>query len=345
MVVDANVYWIPETLFTDVRLQKRFFEAIPEQYGWHGKIENVPGTEYQQIVLEKPAGYPNLNYLQGDYTLGGILKDMDDAGIDCAMLKVPGCHEWMTPELCHLFNEGMAEFFHLSKGRLIPSAVVAPGSIEAVSELDYCVEKLGMKSIQLCAHYGDKYLDDLEFAPFFERVNAYKMPVYVHHTPVPVDYQSFLTYNKVRRSYGRVVDQGIAICRELYSGMFDRYPDVKMIHSMLGGGFFAIAELMMPSIASPGEHINRFQASGGTAIQRWRENIYFEMSHAQPWGKEPLEAAIKICGADHIIWGSSYPVRKEWQLGGPDFVRSLDISEEDKELLLSGNAIRIYQLQ
>ena len=66
------------------------------------------------------------------------------------------------------------------------------------------------------------------------------------------------------------------------------------------------------------------------------------MSHAKPWGKEALECAVRNLGADHVIFGSSYPVRTEWMTEGADFVRSLDISDEDKALILGGNAQRLY---
>lgn len=343
MVIDSNIYWLPESLFTDIDLQEKFFSAIPHEYGWYGRMETLENGK-KQIILEKPEGSANLNYVQGEYELGVQLADMDSAGIDMGLLKVPGCHEWLTPELCHTFNAGMAEHSKASGGRLVPLACIAPASEEAVSELEFCVESLGMKAVQLCAHYGDKYLDDLSFSGFFEKMNEYGLTAYVHHTPVPIDYQSFLDYNNVRRSYGRVVDQGLAVGRKLYSGMFDKYPNIKLVHSMLGGGFFAISEMMMPHGPAPSESVSRFQSASGDIKRQYRENIYFEMSHAQPWGKTQLEAAVKICGADHIIYGSSYPVRKVWLTGGPDYVRSLDITNEEKNLILSGNAHRVYDI-
>lgn len=132
----------------------------------------------------------------------------------------------------------------------------------------------------MSAHYGNHYLDDEMFRPMFKRINELKLPVYVHHTPLPVDYASILAYDNLRRSFGRCQDQVTAIGRELFSGMFAELPDVKMVHSMLG--------------------------------------------------------------ADHIIYGSSYPVKQVWMTGGPEHVRQLDIREEEKELLLAGNARRIY---
>lgn len=69
------------------------------------------------------------------------------------------------------------------------------------------------------------------------------------------------------------------------------------------------------------------------------------MSHSQPWGKDILETAVKILGADHIIYGSSYPVKQVWMTGGPAFVREPDITEEEKALILEGNARRIYGIE
>lgn len=341
MIIDANMYYIPENIFTDDSLLECFLGEV--RFGWHARCEEVPGTGKKQIVLEKPVGSQNLNYLQGDYTVEGQLADMDAAGVDKALLKVPGCHEWMSLEFCKMFNDGMWEHFQKSGGRLIPVAVVPPyGTPESLAELERCHGELGMTAVQVSAHYGDAYLDDMKFAAFFDKVNELKMNVYVHHTPIPAEYQSFLAYNNVRRSYGRIVDQGLAVGREVYSDLFERCPDIRFVHSMMGGGFFAIANLMFPEAPKGKEEISRIQTDNGRMKERFRKHIYFEMSHAQPWGKDALEFAVKVLGADHIIWGTSYPVRKEWLTGGPEFVKKLDVTEEEKLLILGGNAERIY---
>jgi hypothetical protein len=343
MILDANMYYIPERLFTDEVLMEQFLSEIPARYGWHGHCEEVPGTGKKQVVLEKPEGSPNLNYLQGDYQVEKQLADLDAAGVDKAILKVPGCHEWMSLSMCRIFNDGMYEHSRQSNGRLIPLAVVPPyGTPESLEELRRCHEELGMSAVQVSAHYGDVYLDDPRFAVFFNQVNQLGMNVYVHHTPIPAEYRSFIDYNNVRRSYGRIVDQGLAVGREVFSDLFRRCPNIKMVHSMMGGGFFAIANMIFPNQAKGKEEVSRFKSDNGEIKERFQEHIYFEMSHAQPWGKEALECAVKVLGADHIVFGTSYPVRKEWLTGGVEFVKSLDITEEEKELILGKNAERLY---
>ena len=118
--------------------------------------------------------------------------------------------------------------------------VVPPRGTPAVfREIDRCLDELGFGGLQLSAHYGNLYLDDEAFAPFFAYLNERGVTCYVHHTPVPVQYDSLTAYTNLRRSYGRCIDQATAIGRELFSGFFSKYPNVKLVHSMLGGGFFA----------------------------------------------------------------------------------------------------------
>ncbi|MBO5599162.1 MAG: amidohydrolase family protein [Oribacterium sp.] len=73
--------------------------------------------------------------------------------------------------------------------------------------------------------------------------------------------------------------------------------------------------------------------------------MYFELSHAQPWSKPILKAAVEILGADHIIYGSSYPVKQSWMLGGPEYIRNSGLAEEDIDLILRKNAVNIYKMQ
>lgn len=343
MIVDSNMYWLPEKIFTDEKLMSRFLSDIPQGYGTKGYANFNNTTGLTQINIEKPNGFQNLNYMQGEYLLEAQLADMDKACIDKAVLKLPGCHEWMSLEMCKLFNNEIANHVKQSNGRLFALAVVPPwGNKECIYELERCKNELGMTGVQVCAHYGNLYLDNEAFKPFFEKLNEWKMPVYVHHTPVPVQFDSLYEYNNLRRSYGRCVDQVTAIGRELFSDFFKINPNLKMIHSMLGGGFFAISNMLFPQKSKNTESVNRFHSDNDNVLGYLKSNIFFEMSHAQPWGKVQLECAITDLGADKILFGTSYPVRKEWLLEGVEFVNNLNISDEEKLLILGKNSQKLY---
>lgn len=343
MVIDANMYWFPEDLFDDPEALDRFVAEAPRAYDTNVYLKSE--GDVTQVVVEKPTGFPSLNYAQGDYVLNKMLADMDAADVDKAVLKVPGCNEWMSLETCRRFNDGMAAYARASEGRLVPLAVVpATGGPRVDAEIDRCLDELGFAGVQLCAHYGNHYLDDEMFSPLFQKLNERATTVYVHHVPIPVDCKSLLDYNNLRRSYGRCVDQTTAVGRELFSDFFERYPNLRMVHSMLGGGFFSIVQMLLPKASKRADRVQRFDTNGDALAERLREHLYFEMSHAQPWGKDALACAVKVLGADHVIFGTSYPVRREWLLDGPKFVRDLGLSREDEELVLSGNAKRLYHI-
>ena len=346
MIIDANMYWMPEELFTDDSYLQEFLRCIPAQYQVRAYLEEMGDTGKKQIIIEKPAGFQNLNYAQGEYTVEKQIEHMDAAGADHAVLKIPCAQEWLTLELCRKFNDGMAEHVKKGKGRFSALSVIPPlGGKESIYELERCVKELGMTGVQMSAHYGSLYLDHQAFRPFLKKLNELKVPAYVHHTPIPVDYQSIYEYNNLRRSYGRCVDQTTAIGREVFSGMFDELPDLHLVHSMLGGAFFAYMDSMFRKKPSGNsDTVKRFDTDTDRMCRQIKENIYYEMSHAQPWGPVLLDAAVKILGADHIIFGSSYPVRREWLTEGAGFVQQLNITDQEKDLILSGNANRIYKL-
>lgn len=340
MVIDTNVYWLPNELFTNKKLTDKFLRTVPKAYDVSAHAKRDENGQLA-ISIEKPLGSENLNYFENDYHLDKQLKDMDEAKVDQAVLKLPGTQEWLDLDLCRAFNTTVAKRVEESQGRMVALAVVPPyGDKESLDELDRCINELHFHGVQISAHYGNHYLDDPMFRKFFEHVNDLNIPVYVHHTPVPVDYQSLCDYNNLRRSFGRCADQIIAISRELFSGMFKDLPNLKMIHSMLGGGYFTFTNMFFPTDSGHG----RFQTDNGMIKSYLKNNIYFEMSHAQPWGKQQLELAVNVLGADHVIYGSSYPVKKVWLTDGPDFVRQLNISDQDKKLILSENAKRLYRM-
>lgn len=344
MVIDANMYWFPESILENEDTASSFLSELPRVYGVDGYMQRNHQKGVNLIVIEKPSGYQNLNYVQGEYRLEKQLADMDEAGVEKAVLKLPGCHEWMSLDMCKKFNQGMAEHAKRSKGRLVPLAVVPPyASKECIKELEKCFREYGFTGIQVCAHYGNLYLDHENFTPFFEKLNMLSATVYVHHTPVPVEYDSLFNYNNLRRSYGRCVDQTTAIGRELFSGFFDKHPELKFIHSMLGGGFFAYANMLFPQKPKNQDVASRFETNDNTR-KHAKENIFFEMSHAQPWGRKQLECAVSVLGAKNILFGTSYPVRKEWLTEGVAFIEALDITKEEKEMILYKNAQRLYHI-
>jgi predicted TIM-barrel fold metal-dependent hydrolase len=345
MIVDINIHHLPHDLFSNEKIMNAFLDSVPREWGeiaYSGTVESGK----KQLILEKPKGYQNLNYVEGDYSMEAKLQAMDDAGVDIALMRVPVWQEWLPLDACKIINDEAAAMCKRSNGRLYANAALPPwGGKDNLYELERCVKELGMVGVQLACHYGQLYLDNEAFKPYFKVLNEMNVPCVVHHTPLPVYWQGIYEWTNLRREFGRIMDQATAVGRELFSGMFEEFPDLKFIHTMFGGNWFAQQKLLTPKQGMKKEAMLRLDMSEGERITKYlQNNIFFDMTHPASWGKDQVECAIKVCGADHILFGSTFPVFYNWMSDSVKFMDTLDITAEEKELIMSKNAIKMFNL-
>jgi predicted TIM-barrel fold metal-dependent hydrolase len=347
MIIDVNLHWYPDFFYSDKAFLKQCLRSIPRAYGEYVQVLDVPGTYKKQIKLERPKGYPNLEFPIESSDPEDRMRAMDQCKIDKGILRWCIWPEWATLEICRRINDAMAKTVKEHPDRLLGLAIVPPwGDEDCLAELDRCINELGFVGVQVEAHYGTLYLDSEEFRPFFRKVNQLNVPIIVHHTALPVDYGSILDYVNLRRPFGRCIDQMTSVGRIMYSGMLDELPNLKFIHTMMGGGLFAYTTLITPKKSRVATDMERFNPEASEKTKRYlNNNIYVELTHAPAWSNSQIECAVKELGAEHILMGSVYPLRKEWLLHEVDFIENLDISKKDKALILGENAIRLFNIK
>jgi predicted TIM-barrel fold metal-dependent hydrolase len=320
---------------------------IPRAYGECARLAPIPGSNKLQIIIEKPKGCPNLNYSELNTDGTNRIAVLDEGGVDKAILRIPCVEEWISLETAKIYNDMLAKTVREHPDRLLALAIVPPWSDDdCLYEVERCVKELGCCGVEMSAHYGQLYLDEEDFRPYFKKLNQLGVPVCVHHTPLPVEYREVSRYTNMRRGFGRIIDQMTSLGRVLYSDLLDEFPNLRFIYTMFGGAFYGGMNMIIPRKSTVKEEMDRTDSSlTDKILGRLKDNIYFDMCHAQPWGKDQLEFAIKTLGADHVLYASSYPVRIEWGVKGVEFVKNLDIDEKDKALILGGNAMRLFNIK
>lgn len=347
MIVDVNVHWKPDILYTDKDFLDSCVRCAPRAWGAHVEIRDIPGPFGKAITISQPKGYENINGETASADSDDRLRAMDQTGVDKAILRWPIWPEWMTLENCRKVNDAMARTTRQHPDRFYGLAMVPPwGDDACLKELDRCINELGCVGVELTAHYGQLYLDAEVFRPYLAKINQMKIPICVHHTFLPVEHNSIYEYVNLRRLFGRCMDQAICASRIMFSGLLEEFPNLKFIHTMMAGGLYNYIDLITPQKSSVKGDRERFDPGASDKVRQYfAKNIYCDMTHPSPWGKEQLECGIKIHGADHVLFGSSYPLRSEWLYKGLDYVRSLNISENDKALILGDNAARLFNLK
>jgi predicted TIM-barrel fold metal-dependent hydrolase len=107
---------------------------------------------------------------------------------------------------------------------------------DAADELERTVTQLGFKGALINGHTQGRYLDDDAFSPIFERAQSLDVPIYIHPGDPP---QAVIeTYYKncpaLMQSWGWQVETGTHLLRLILTGVFDRYPRLKVILGYMG---------------------------------------------------------------------------------------------------------------
>jgi len=345
MIIDIDMHWHPETVFSDESLLNAYLRCTHAS-GQQVEMVNIPGTNKQQMVVCQPKGVENLNLADVVVGVESRLKAMDEAGVDKAILRICCFQQWMNLELMKRVNYLMAEYIKRYPGRFLGTAAAPPwGDKDSLDELKRCIYDLGFAGVLSGSHYGTRYLDEEEFRPFFREINKLGVPVLNHHTPLPVDYGSIIKYSHVRRIYGRCQEQMTSTCRIIFSDLLEECPNLILIPTMMGGAFFAYTSMLMPTETESPDNIKRYDNITDKLKSRLEKNLYFNITTPTAWSKAHLEFAIKELGADHVLFGSSYPVRRGYLIKGVDHVKQLNISEKEKSLILGENAMRLFNIK
>jgi predicted TIM-barrel fold metal-dependent hydrolase len=104
-------------------------------------------------------------------------------------------------------------------------------------EMERAVGTLGARGIQLFSNINGKPLDRPEFLALIDRMAAYDLPVWLH----PYRGAEFSDYASETRSqfeiwwtFGWPYETSVAMARLVFSGIFDRHPNLKIITHHLG---------------------------------------------------------------------------------------------------------------
>lgn len=188
--------------------------------------------------------------------------------------------------------------------RLISFGSVMPGS-EYALEYVWKISDEGLKGIKLHPPLQRIDADDKRLFPVYDLARALNLVV-LFHAGWDVTYR-----DEMRGS----VDMTINILKN--------FPGLKLVAAHMGG--LRLARDVLERLA--GKH-----------------ELYLDTAYAaDPWlDKGLFRDIIRRHGAERILFGSDYP----WHIPSMEIelIKSLDISEEEKSMILGGNAARLLGL-
>jgi predicted TIM-barrel fold metal-dependent hydrolase len=262
-----------------------------------------------------------------------------------------------SPALARLANEGMAEI--VAKHRdLFPAFVAAlPMNNVAASleEMEYAIRGLGAKGIQVFTNVNGRPLDEPEFWPIFERATRhYDVPIWMH----PARGANFADYPTEKKSkyeiwwtFGWPYETSAAMTRMVFSGFFDRLPDMRLITHHMGAMIPFFDGRVGPGLDQFGSRTSDEDYEGLLARMAKRPIDYFRMFYADTalsGSKAGLQCGLEFFGEDRVLFATDCPFDPE---GGPMYVRiipetidALAITEKARNKIYFGNALRLLKM-
>ena len=258
-------------------------------------------------------------------------------------------------DLAKMANDEMAELVLKYRDRFVASIALLPmNNVEAsIKEADRAINDLGFRGIYMHTNINGKPLDSPEFLPLFEKMAGYNLPIYIHpwRSDDFTDYQTEdASKYAIASTFGWPYETTVAMTRLIFSGILEKYPNLKIVTHHCGGmvpyyaqriyqhygqqamGFRRRAEYMHGLTKTPLEYYKMFY--NDTAIH----------------GNTPaLMLAYHFWGAEHIVFGADMPLG-DYFFGFRSYrqtinaIEEMDITEDEKNMIFRDNALSLLRI-
>ena len=274
------------------------------------------------------------------------LKEMDEAGIDVQVLShgAPSTQRLDAPTAVRLArdaNDRLARVIAARPDRFAGfAALPTPDPKAAAAELERTISELGFKGAMVHGLTNGVFFDDKRFWPIFERAQALDVPLYVHpaapHSAVVDAY--YKDYVKdfpaiLNAAWGFTVETATQGIRLVLSGVFDAYPDLKIILGHMGEGLPFLLWRIDHALSRPGNRQIAFR-------EQFSQHFYITTSGN--FSTPALLCSMMELGVDRILFSVDWPFVQN--VPGTKWMSELQLSAEDKTKILSGNAKRLLKM-
>ena len=235
-----------------------------------------------------------------------------------------------------LYNEGIMNLVKRHPDRFAGIATVPlQDPPRAAKVLEHAIRDLKMSGVTLASNVVGKYFDSKDFDPFWKKVEELDVLMIMH--PEWVAGSDKMGGYGLRTVCGNPADTTLSVGYMIYSGVFDRFPNLKLA-LLHGGGFFPY-------------HLGRFDQGMRSGIgparmpakqppSKYLKNLYFDNL---VYRVETVEYLKRMVGADHIMVGTDYP----FDLGNwmaAEKIQTMECTSAEREAMLHGNARTLLRL-
>jgi len=273
------------------------------------------------------------------------IRDMDAGDVSLQVISHGPLDA--SPSLCTKANDELALAISKNPNRLAGFALLPMGEpTAAASELARCVNNHGFVGTLIDNHLDGKFYDDEHFWPVFEKAQELDVPVYIHPTFATEDmlkhykgnYSDDVAGMLSAFGWGWHVDTGLHILRLYASGLFDRFPKLKIIIGHMGELLpFQLARIF-PQSARWGNHERSLK-------EVWENNIWITTSGM--FSLASLACLLETTSIEHVLYSVDYPFSTNER--GKEFIGEIQksglLKDGELEMFAFKNAEKLLKVK
>jgi predicted TIM-barrel fold metal-dependent hydrolase len=298
---------------------------------------------------------------------GARLHLMDELGIDAQVLYpnsigLGGHHFWKSIHdptvqlLCvQLYNDAMAEVQEQSGNRLLPMPILPAWDISAcVQEAIRCAD-MGCRGVNMTPDpqdSGSPDLGDASWDPFWEVCADLNLPVHFHIGASHTAWAYYgTTYWPSQNDYVKTAIGGASLFQNnsrlllnsAFSGMFDRYPNLKMVSVESGIGWvpFMLEAMDYELEENAPAWFHKLQKLPSEYFRdNWYATFWFEKGHGD------LQHLIDGVGEDNVLFETDFPHPTCLHPNPLEVVgeKIATLRPETQRKVMGGNAALLYRV-
>jgi len=289
------------------------------------------------------------------------MMDMFDDYIQMICLGSPPIEVFGPPpastDMARLANDGMAELVQKYPDRFLSFIASLPMNDPEglLVEANRAIKQLGAVGVQIFTNVLGRPLTRPETMPLFDLMAELDRPIWMH----PARGADFPDYKEEPKShyeiwwtFGWPYETSVAMAHLVFSGLFDRYPDIKIITHHLGGMIPYFEGRVGPGWDQLGTRTSDEDYTLLLKKLEKRPLDYFRLFYADTalfGAREATVCGLKFFGANRILFGSDMPFDPEkgtayirWTI---EIIDSLDIKPKERKAIYEGNARRLLKLK
>jgi predicted TIM-barrel fold metal-dependent hydrolase len=190
------------------------------------------------------------------------------------------------------------------------------------------------------------FLDSPKAEWLWEYAQAKDVLVHIHPPLVAIGAVAMQQY-RLNEAVGRPFDTALTAARMIYSGVFDKYPKLKVLFVHMGGALAPVVcrldwnwDLNYKGITNA--PIHKVDKNLRKPSEYFKSNIYVDTMGPSAIC---LKAMIEMCGVDRVLFGTDFgpvPINPKVHI---DLVDDTVPDAEDRNKIFSANTLALFRLQ